>query len=85
MGLGSRCRSVPVHALQARGEGADGGLQCVPRLLPPEILSNAVDHRRPFPGDQGVASQLERSTTFEPHPGIAREALAVLYRHLDAL
>lgn len=59
-----------------------------PGLIPPEILANESDHRKPWidpttgePGDMGIP--LERSITFEPRPGLPAEALAPLYRLLD--
>lgn len=60
-----------------------------PAGIPAEILANQFDHREPWidpetgePGDTGLAG--ERSITFEPRDDAAPEALAALYRHLDA-
>jgi hypothetical protein len=60
-----------------------------PASIPPEIMSNEVDHRSPWidpatgeAGDQGVP--LNGSITFEPRDGINPRSLAVLYHALDA-
>ncbi len=59
-----------------------------PSSIPPGILANEVDHRRPWidpatgrPGDRGVL--LARSITFEAGEGIPPAALAALYRRLE--
>jgi hypothetical protein len=61
-----------------------------PGSIPPEILSNDVDHRRPWldpatgqPGDEG--GPLAGSILFEPRPEIPPAALATLFRYLDRL
>jgi hypothetical protein len=60
-----------------------------PGSIPPKILSNDFDHRRPWidpatgePGDRGVPDKA--SILFEPEDGINSRSLAALYRHLDA-
>lgn len=70
--------------------GPDAVCAAFPGQIPPEILANEVDHRQPWidpatnePGDEGVA--LAGSITFSPAEGVTPDALAVLYRHLDAL
>jgi hypothetical protein len=61
-----------------------------PGSIPPEILANQVDHRKPWidattgqPGDEGVP--LAGSILFEPRPGVNPVALARLYEVLDAV
>ena len=39
-----------------------------PGSIPDEIMMNQVDHRRPYPGDEGVA--LAGSIVFEPRGGV---------------
>jgi hypothetical protein len=61
-----------------------------PGAIPPEILANDFDHRRPWldprtgrPGDMGIP--LVRSITFEPRDGINPATLERLYGHLDSI
>jgi hypothetical protein len=61
-----------------------------PGAIPAEILSNDVDHRKPYldpstgqPGDMGVP--LTGSITFLPRADVDTRVLATLYRHLDRL
>ena len=54
-----------------------------PGSIPDEIMMNQVDHRRPYPGDEGVA--LAGSIVFEPRGGVNPITLQALYTYLDAL
>jgi len=72
------------------GPGPAAVCAAFPGSIPPEIMSNDVDHRKPWldpktgePGDQGVA--LAGSITFAPRPGINPVTLNRLYAHLDTL
>lgn len=47
-----------------------------PAGIPPDILGNERDHRKPHPDDDGVR--------FEPAPGTSPAVLARLYAILDA-
>ncbi len=66
--------------------GSDNVCAAFPGQIPPEILANQHDHRRPWidpetgePGDKGVP--LEHSILFDPRPGASRESLEALDRH----
>ena len=61
-----------------------------PGGIPDEILTNSVDHRKPYldpetgePADLGVYDTT--SITFEPRPEVSSVVLDPLYRALDAL
>lgn len=73
-----------------RHVAAGGICSAFPAAIPPAILRNEADHRRPWadpqtgePGDTGVAGV--RSITFTPAPGVPPAALEALHRHLDGL
>jgi len=55
------------------------GAKCsaFPHGIPRDIRDNAVDHRLPIPGDNGIR--------FEPKPGSNPAVLDSLYRELDSL
>lgn len=51
--------------------------EAFPSAIPQEVLDNAVDHRKPIDGDDGIR--------FAPRPDVPAAALASLTRALDAL
>jgi hypothetical protein len=62
-----------------RAESGLGGAACAafPSTIPFEILDNAVDHRKPYEGDQGIH--------FEPDPDAPPGLVRNLHRYLDSL
>ena len=70
--------------------GPEAVCSAFPGQIPPEILANEFDHRKPWidqqtgqPGDRGIP--LERSITFEVRDGVNPLTLTRLYRYLDDL
>lgn len=71
--LMSQCGYCKHHA----GVGQYPVCAAFPGWIPDAIQMNKVDHRQPFEGDQGIR--------FEPAADVPLEALAPLYRALDAI
>lgn len=70
--------------------GPNPACKAFPGAIPPEILANEFDHRKPWidpdtgqPGDQGM--DLTGSITFEFAAAITPTARAALTRFLDSL
>ena len=71
-------------------KGPNAACAAFPGAIPPEILANEFDHRKPWidpktgmPGDQGMA--LAGSITFEFNPSVTPEARDTITRYLDSI